>query len=207
MPTQYTDDVLGNSIEQSWLGQNGIYTGQSAANAHAYMDHVGARRSAGGAGAAVQPGRHSAVLGLSRLAAIGFGIYLGVQSSSWLTGVAVALGLLALVSVGAWFLETRVGRALREAVKVLMALAVVALMIYGVYLEWGVGGIAWGAGVIGGVCGLVAAATALQRGMRWFLRETGFGRAVVRAVALATRTLLVVGVTAAAIYVVAALAN
>jgi len=35
----YSKNQLGNSIEQNWLGQNGVYTGSGIANLDGYLDY------------------------------------------------------------------------------------------------------------------------------------------------------------------------
>jgi len=134
--TQNTEDPVGRSLEESWLGQNGIYTGRSSANAIAYVESQKTQRVRvpPATGTRNRSGSGNPVGNLLAVIAIGLGIWVGLDSGSVLAGFLTVAGLsvvaglisVVLLSVGnlfRWILNGGLFRAILALSKAAIGLA------------------------------------------------------------------------------------
>lgn len=180
MPTIYTKDIVAESVEQNYLGEQGVYTG-SVANSIGYSNYLANQNSTAGSRVSRDAGGSSdagaGFFGLCAFGALAYGAYwVHEQTGSWWAvagaGVALALTIVGIVA----FFRTRVGQVVLAAAGYALLAGAIGIAGYGVYATWGMKGLFWMA---------VAVATPITVGLvlrllGFFFTETRLGKVIVK---------------------------
>ncbi|MEM1132242.1 MAG: hypothetical protein AAGH53_04840 [Pseudomonadota bacterium] len=127
----YSEDPVGKAIEENYLGQNGVYTGQSASNAFGYSDYLNKQNQPNQVG--YTAGSRGSALGNLRIfIVIGLSVWAYVQTGSWATtGIVCGVSFISVMILGRLlkaFLRTWLGRLVNGIIQTIITLTALAFI-------------------------------------------------------------------------------